>query len=250
MKQLIVLALLFACPASFAQNKSLYVAAKSGLSIREKPDPAATVIGKIPYGTKVSITYPEEAVKISTEGMEGEWVKVTYAGKSGFIVNSYLLSMPPPKTGTGTMKQYMAQISSPFGSRLVVKDGSFDQLEEGGSETIKQLYKNGAEWQEFHGYEYGGSAYLLPNLSLNEGFLLMRLIPEFKEYFSAADEFPTSTRTITKGETEYRITVDRETIGDYSNYKRISMEFEDGAFYSFEMYLLGGQLVIFIDSGV
>lgn len=250
MKKLIFLAFLFACLTSFSQNNPLYVAAKSGLSIREKPDPTAAVLGKIPYGARVTIAYPDESVKIVTEGMQGEWAKVTYNGKSGFIVNSYLFSVPPPKAGTKTMKEYLAQLSAPFGAKLVVKNGSFNQLEEGGSETIKQLYKNGAEWQEFHGYEYGGAAYLLPNFGFAQGFLLMRLIPEFDEYFKSTDEFPAVSKTVKKGDIEYRIKVESEQFGDFTDFKKISMEFEDGAFYNFEMYSLGGQLVIFIDSGV
>ena len=91
-----------------AQNK-WYVAAKNGLSIREKPDVKSTVIGKIPFATGVSIIYPDSVSNISVEGLTGAWAYVSHGGKSGFIINSYLLPEPSPKATVKTMKAYLQQ---------------------------------------------------------------------------------------------------------------------------------------------
>lgn len=77
----------------------------------------------------------------------------------------------------------------------MVKDGERQNIEEGGFELHKQLYKNGAEWHRFMGYEYGSDTWFLPDFSLENGFILMRLIPEFKEVFGEKEEFPTESRT-------------------------------------------------------
>ncbi|MEI9912555.1 MAG: hypothetical protein WDO71_24665 [Bacteroidota bacterium] len=84
------------------------------------------------------------------------------------------------------MQEYLTQLSAPFGSKLVVKTGS----EEMGTETHKQLYKNGSEWHEFQGYEYGSTTYFLPEFTLQQGFLLVRMIAEFSEAIDEKDEFP------------------------------------------------------------
>lgn len=236
----------------WAQGHSAFVSAKSGLSIREKPSVNAPVLGKIPYGTKVNILEAgEEMVPVITEGMHGYWEKVTYNNKTGYIVGAYLLPVPPPKLSlVKEMKDYFKQVYTPFGNKLVVKEGQRFTIEEGGSELQKQLYKNGAEWHRFMGYEYGSDSYFLPDFSIEQGFLLMRLIPEFSNLFGATDEFPAESRTYKKGEIEYRVKVEKEMLGDEPWYKRISIEYEDGAFYNVELFLLENQLVIFVGSGV
>jgi hypothetical protein len=249
MKPFILALLLGLSVFSFAQS-NLYVAAKSGLSMRDKPDAKATVIGKIPYGTRISVAYPEEIVNITTEGIVGAWGKVTYGGKTGYIVNAYLFPYAPPKATVKTMKEYLAQLSTPFGAKLVVRSGSMNNIEEGGWEIHKQLYKNGGEWHEMRGYEYGSNTYFIPEFNITQGFLLLRLIPEFSEVFGPQDEFPTKNKTVKKGEAEYDIKVETELLGDNTWYKKISVGYADGAVTSFEMYQVDNQLVIFMGSGV
>jgi len=235
-----------------AQNRSLWVAAKSGLSIREKPSTTAKVLDKIPYGTKITLlNTEEESVSIITEGLQGYWEKVNYNNKTGYIVSSYLLPLPPPKTGTvKSMDDYFKQVYTPFGSKLVIKEGQRENIEEGGYELHKQLYKNGAEWHQFMGYEYGSETWFLPDLTMQQGFILLRLIPEFKEIFGEKDEFPLADRTFKKGEREYSIKVEKEQYGDHPWIKKISIEYEDGAIYNFEMFQIDNQLVITLGAGV
>lgn len=245
----LLLAMLIASLASHSQE-NLYVAAKSGLSIREKPDVSAAVIGKIPYGTKITVTYPGEIVAITTEGIIGAWGKTTYAGKTGYIVNSYLFPSPPPKPAVKNMKDYLGQISQPFGTRLVVKSGVMNNPEEGGWEMRKQLYRNGAEWHEHLGYEYNSTAYFIPGFSIVQGFLLLRMIPEFREMWGEKDEFPTDSKVIKKGEIEYEIVVEKQPLGETIQYRKIRLEYASGGVVFFEMYQLDNQLVVFTGSGV
>jgi hypothetical protein len=230
-----------------AQDNARYVAAKTGLNIREKPDINAKVLDKIPYASKIILTETsEEAKKIISEGLTGYWRKVTYNNKTGYIIDSYLFPFAPPKAGLKTMKEYLLQLADPFGSELVTKGGN----EEVGYELHKQFYKNGAEHHQFQGYEYGSVTYFLPDLTMQEGFLLLRMLPEFSEVVGEKDVFPTSNKTFKKGETEYRIKVEKELISDVPWVKKISIEFEPAALYSFEMYQIDNQLVIFYGSGV
>ena len=253
MKKIFLPLLLVLSFAATAQHSgSMYVAAKTGLSIREKPDAGAKVLDKIPYGTKITLIQSEEEMKsIVTEGVLGYWQKVKYNNKTGYIIDSYLFPWAPPKlTTVKEMKNYLSQITVPFGSKLVVKSGNRYNLEEGGWEVHKQLYKNGAEWQRHIGYEYGSDVYFLPGFSLQQGFLLLRLIPEFKEVFGEKDVFPTEDKTFKKGENEYDIKVEKEMLGDNPWYKKIKVEYADGAIYMFEMYMIDNQLAIFFGSGV
>jgi hypothetical protein len=252
MKQILLLLLLAQALWAPAQPTAFYVAARTGLSIRETPDPAGKVLDKIPYGTKVVLLPQEEAKKtIVTEGMTGYWEKVTYNKKTGYIVGSYLFPLPPPSLArVKEMKQYLAQVATPFGAPLVLKPGKAINLEDGGYEQRKQLYKNGMEWHRFMGYEYFSDTYFLPEFGLEQGFLLLRLIPEFRELFGEKEEFPTESRTYKKDEREYRVEVEKEVFMEKPWFKRIRIEYDEGAVYMFEMFLLENQLVIFYGAGL
>jgi uncharacterized protein YgiM (DUF1202 family) len=249
MKWFLFLLLTATLNVSVAQDK-WYVAAKNGLSIRENPDVKSAVIGKIPYGTAITIAYPDSISSISVEGLMGAWAKVTYAGKQGFIINSYLLPEAPPKASVKTMKAYLAQLSIPAGTTLVVKRGNMNNIEEGGTETKKQLYKNGAEYHSVSGYEWHNDTYFLPDFTTKQGFILLRLLPEFSSVFAEGDSFPLKNATIKKKDIEYDIKVESEMIGEEKWIKRILIEFADGSINTFEMFQLGNQLVISFGGGV
>lgn len=240
------------CSALHAQNRTVYVAARSGLSLREQPSTAAKLLDKIPYGTKLSVTPIDTgSAEIITEGMTGYWEKTYWNGKSGYIVNAYVLPIAPPKTGNvSSMEDYFKQVFVPFGNKLVIKEGVGSDNEEDDLEKQKQLYKNGAEWHRLMAYEYGSDTWFLPKLSIQEGFLLMRLIPEFNEVFPENSSFPKENKTWKIGEREFMLKVEKETYGDNEWIKKISVEYEDGAVYTLEIFLLENDLVIFHSGGL
>lgn len=245
------LLLFFSAIASVASAQTKwYVAHKTGLNIREKSSTNTKVIGKIPYGTAITVSYPDSVRDIATEGMQGAWALVSYNGQRGFIVNSYLLPYPPPKASVKTMKEYLSQLSAPAGAPLTIKKGSMENIEEGGTETKKQLYKNGAEYHSVVGYEWNNDTYFLPDFTTQQGFVLLRLIPEFSSVFAADAIFPTKNTTFKKDDIEYDIKVESEDIGEQKWIKRITIEFADGSINTFEMFQLGAQLVISFGGGV
>ena len=251
MKRIVWVLLLIAPLIANAQTSSWFVAIKTGLNIREKPEIGAKVIDKIPYATKITLHNDDEAISvIKTEGMRGFWRKVTYNNKTGYIIDSYLFSVAPPKATVKSLKDYILQLSVPFGTKLVVKSGSMENIEEGGWEMHKQLYKNGAEWHHYMGYEYGSDTYFLPGFTRQQAFLLLRMIPEFEQVFNSKDEYPTANKTIKKGEIEYSIRVETEMMTEEPWIRRISVEYADGAVYNFELSLMDNQIVIFLGSGV
>lgn len=249
MKSLLLLLFIACSVICFAQDK-LYVSAKSGLSIRETPSTAGKVLGKIPYGAAVTTAYPDTAIDVSVEGMNGTWTKTTYNGLSGYIINSYLFPAPPPKATVKTMKDYLLQLSTPAGAPLVVKRGTMNNVEEGGTEIRKQLYKNGVEHHATTGYEWNHDAWFLPDFSIEQGFQLVRMLTDFEGLFKSADPFPNKTGKVKRGETEYDIKVEAEDIGPRKWVKRLRIEYEQGAYYDFEMFQIGNQLVISFGGGV
>jgi Bacterial SH3 domain len=251
MKKIVIL--LFVCCTALgvrAQTKTVYNAYKPGLSMRDKPGTQGTVLAKIPYGEKLTLVNPHtDTVAVINEGMTGYWNLVEYKGQKGYVVGIYLLDMAPPKSTVKTMQDYFAQLSPVAGPAVTAVTGKED--EEMHSRYKKQLYKNGCEYHEAHFYESGYNTYFIPGLNIQQGFILIRLIPEFKDVFSASDAYPSASKKIKltqPGEGEKEIKVIKEEGGSWIN--KITVGYEQGAVYEFELYELHGQLVISYGGGV
>lgn len=252
MKKILFLAAILVSATTLAQwPGDFYVAAKSGLSLREKQGAGSRLITTIPYGTKIKVSYPDESVSITLEGMTGSWAKTTYGGNTGYVADLYLLPWAVPAAATKTLKQYLAQVSPAAGAAVNVKNENPDLFEDGVTSMKKQIFRNGAEYHEEQFYESNNDSYFLPGFSMEQGFLLMRLIPEFVPVFDSKAPFPLESKKYQRNGKEYSLFVEKEILSDtYTIINRIKVEFEDGVFYTFEMFRLGGQLVISFGGGV
>jgi uncharacterized protein YgiM (DUF1202 family) len=237
--------------ASFSQY-SCYASAKAGLSMREQPSTNAKVLEKIPYGEKlVTVAGDNNPPAISTEGFNGFWWKVTYNNKTGYIVSSYVLPFPPPKAGVKTFADYFAQVSSAVAAPLVIKKSDPSLAEMGESTTTKQLFKNGMEWHKVESYENGSELYLIPDLTIEQCFLLIRLVGLYPDLISDKDVFPSKNSTIKNATGDKTIEVQREKYdGRTGPVNKIKISLAQGAITDLEIYMIDTQAVIFWSSGV
>lgn len=239
-----------------ADVQYFYVAYSTGVNIRKTASLKSELLGKIPYGTKLSIA-SENIFKDSSiivDGMKGNWALVTYQNKKGYILDCYLLTIPPPKKGTKTMKDYFTQITSSFGQQLISKNGTQSAITEGGLTIKKQLYKNGFEVHEVLGYEYNGNNYFIPDQSIESVFLILRQIEDFNVVFNEKEPLPTESKKVKK--TIAQESIDVEYIVEYERniepklVKKITANYSSGAYYSFEIFMIEGQVVVSFSSGV
>ena len=252
MKKIIVaLVISFFYSSAFSQF-TYYAAAKAGLSMREQPNTSAKVLEKIAYGEKL-ITMAEEgaSIAISTEGFNGYWWKVKYNNKTGYIVNSYVLPMPPPKATVKKLSDYFAQVSARAGNPVVIKKSDAALAETGELSLTKQLFKNGMEWHSTQGYEYGSDLYLLPDFTIEQCFLLVRLIGQYPDVVADKDPFPAKNTKIKNEIGDKSIEVERENYdGKPGPIKKIKISAAQGAVTEFEIFMLDTQAVIFWTAGV
>ncbi len=252
MKKISVSALFLFCSLFSFSQYTYYAAARSGLSMREQPGTAATVLEKIPYGEKlVTVTGDANQPAISTEGFSGFWWKVNYNGKTGYIVSSYVLPLPAPRAGTKTLADYFAQVSAKNGNPLEIKKSDLALNEMGESTLTKQLYKNGMEWHKSQGYEFGSDVYFLPDFTIEQCFLLLRLVGQYPDLVAEKDAFPLKNVVIKKDTGDKTIEVERERYGGGTGpVKRLKITHAQGALTEFEIYMLDTQAVISWSSGV
>jgi hypothetical protein len=251
MKKIVLLVFVFISANSFAQELNYYASAKAGLSMREQPNANAKVLEKIPYGSMlVTLSDTTKAIQITTEGFNGFWWKVKYNNKVGYIVSSYVLPFAPPKVGVKDMKQYFAQLSSAAGSPVVIKKGVAEM--EGDASTLKkQLYKNGMEWHEMQGYENAAHLFIIPDITVENAFLILRLLQLYPDLISEKDPLPTKNGTIKKQYGDHTIKIDKDIW--YENVgvlRELTIDCNEGAMTELKILRLDSQIIISWSSGV
>ena len=251
MKKMIFFLLLLTTLYGNAQEGMYYIAARNGLTLREQPNASSKPLTKIPYGEKVNIKQPsKEPHEYIAEGLSGYWVSVSYNGKTGYIVDNYLLPTPPPKPGVTNLQQYLQQISTTAGTPVEVKQ-VVPELDNITVSLKKQLFKNGAEYHLETGYESHAYSFFLPAYSLQQAFVLLRLLPEYKTAFDSSDALPDADTIIKRGAKEITVKVVKDDQGvGIDRVVRLKLSYEEGALYDIEVFELGNQVVVYINSGV
>jgi hypothetical protein len=223
--------------------------------MRKTPSLQAELIVKIPYGTKLRTDMSKKDTSfINVEGMYGYWVPVTYQNKNGWVLDCYLISLVPPKLGTKTMADYLEQISTKSGTSVTTKKGTLNTIMESGNVKTKQLYKNGAQQNNYKGYEYNSNTYFLPNTSMQEAFLVLRQLEEFKTIFNEKTDYPSASKKINKQIQKQNIVFDykitKEDYGFYQWVKKIEIEYHNEVLVNFEMFQLENDILILLSFSV
>lgn len=239
----------------FAQNSIRYVCYSTGLNIRKSASLQAAVVGKIPYGTKLTINLGKtDTVPVVVEGMTGFWTPVNYGSKKGWVLNCYLTQLKPPTKGTNTMEEYLAQISAPYGGKLIISNDVVTTIEAGGRRSAKQLFKNGAQHNSFSMYEYKSDTYMIPLISMQEAFIIIRQIQEFADFFTEKDAFPTTSKKWEKPINGLNASC-TQAIFNLGNDKtmpihKISMQMEHQSLQVLDIYTLEDEIIIFKSIGI
>jgi uncharacterized protein YgiM (DUF1202 family) len=256
MKQLLLVCVLVATSVmAAAQNTIGYVCYSTGLNMRKQPSIKAEVLGKIPYATKISYNAKKlDTVPVIVEGMTGYWLPVTHQGKKGYVLSCYLTTLKPPTKGTKNMEDYLLQISALHGGTLIVSNDVITTIEAGGRKSTKQLYKNGAQHNTFYMYEYSSDTYMIPKISMEEAFLLLRQIEEFSDFFTEKEEFPTKSKKWEKQINNAAIPATL-SIFNYDNDRnnrvnKITMQLDQGGLQVLDIYMLEDEIIIFKSFGV
>ena len=231
----------------------LYASLKRGLGLRDQPSSNGKVLEMIPYGQMINVL-PDgsKKISISLEGFSGVWQKVNYNNTTGYVVSSYLLPSPPPGESVKTFADYLAQITAPSGKEVVIKKGKIAFTGNGSIEK-KQLYKNGMRSDTWEFYEAGTETYTLPKFSIEQCFLLLRLLHEWTDAVGENDMFPSKNGA--SSDKQKNIKVQRGLInGKLGAINKINIsssdEYTGGGAYTLDIYILKNQAVISYSSGV
>jgi len=95
---------------SYKVGDRLYVLAKSGLNLREKPSKNGRFLQTASFGTTALVRQVTDK-EFDVEGISGFWVKVIADDREGYLFDGYLSTYPPPVSelpskSNPTLKQY------------------------------------------------------------------------------------------------------------------------------------------------
>ena len=93
LKMILAIGLVFNLAVVTAQQEEAYVAAESGLSLREQPDISAKMLSKLAYGEAIGILEKTDKKLVILDvgkKVSGEWVKVETRTHIGYVFDGYL----------------------------------------------------------------------------------------------------------------------------------------------------------------
>ncbi len=95
---------------SYKLGDKLYVLAKSGLNLRDKPSKNGRFLQTVSFGTQAQVRQITDK-EFEVDGIFGFWVKVIADDREGYLFDGYLSTYPPPVSelpskSSITLKQY------------------------------------------------------------------------------------------------------------------------------------------------
>lgn len=173
--------------AQTTTGDTLWNWAVSGLKLREKPGVQAKRIAGIPYGEKVRIMEDGVSATAHTQKtcaspatrdcytLKGKWVKVEYAGKTGFVFDVYLSRQPAqnlirskPGEGPSELERLQFYLKKNFGTVSADKRQDKD-----GIKYVDVLFNSNIRMQQrYYKTAFEEIDLNLPGWKFNEAYLL------------------------------------------------------------------------------
>ncbi len=116
-------------PKLKSETETLYVTAKSGLAMYEKPDSKSRKITTVPFKEKVDVIFQEDLTGRADiiDGRPGAWLRISYRKKEGYAFTGYLSEVEPDEKNP-LVGEYIMKVASLEGlpSRMILYgDGTF-----------------------------------------------------------------------------------------------------------------------------
>ena len=163
----------------YDSGDTLNCLAVSGLKIRTEPG-GNTVIGKVPYGGRVTVCSkpwgtPESNLGFTTEGIKGSWVKVKFGDIIGFVFDGFLSHLPTPSLQYSSLKDYAEGCFPRSGMKHTYRHTD-EGAPEGDTMEFFTYKGNYVIFEERFGYEAYSAILTIENTSAEECYLIARTL--------------------------------------------------------------------------
>lgn len=218
MKKILMLLIFFCNNAGATFNQTMYVALRGGLNVYENPSDTSNIINHLAYGEAVVIRLMQDSV-VYINGFKTRWVTINNGkGANGYIVEAYLLPIPPPSENAPDFKQYADQLSDAVAPSTIYEE--INDLEQN-LKDVKTLYKNGVVVTEHNNYEYLSESIIIPGITMQQAFIIAQNLGHVNEFLPLNGRFPKENIYTDEGNGNYRQIDLLFTNNIYINFKRL-----------------------------
>lgn len=192
MKTLLTFALLVCFNTVFAiggynVGDELFVHAPSGLKLRPAPN-SNDALATLPYGAKLKVVQNKSTANPKeVDGLKGYWAKVEFEGKQGFIFDGYLSFLPTPKAGCNNVKDYCKDFFTSTSKELLQSVSCDNEIMDENTINLYSYKGRQIVYTLNQGYEWGGETLSIENISIEEGYLLSKVL--FKADFDRSYDY-------------------------------------------------------------
>ena len=208
---LCTLALRLAAIGAYQPGDTVYVWAVSGLTLRESPSLRSAKLEVIPYGTALVLqnwsgqhdskveAMPKNKIgdtDIPALVLKGDFAQVSYKGKTGYLFDGYLSKLPvfrniPAKNQDAAHREdFTDWATRNFSLLQKTQKGA---VEYGNPFSIKWVFGNGI-LQDVWGEKDGNTRVLLPDVSMEEAFLLFNFMTDYMRIVPIESADPEESR--------------------------------------------------------
>ena len=161
---------------NYQANEALNVLTISGIKLREKP--GGTVLQSLPYGAKVvTLEAKNNNFPTHVEGISGSWVKVKFNDKIGYVFDGFLSRLPAPSLTDANLRAYAKREFKTLSDDLPLSFMEDSDLGATGSNVMFFEWNNQRlAYSNYFYYEGGSESICIPGISIEEGYLLMRIL--------------------------------------------------------------------------
>lgn len=180
MKHIFILAFLFS-NLVYSQfetlNKTRYIWAESGLSLRSEASADAQKLTVIPYGETVEFiedTYNVFTVQETKDfKYTDSWLKIKYKNFEGYAFGGYISKMPPPNKNEVSVEEYLNRTLKLLDKTVIQKYK--DCVEVADQSCISEYtlsFNKGVSYNSWQGEGGGTETLVIPNINLLQAFIL------------------------------------------------------------------------------
>lgn len=226
-------------------TEKLYVSSPQSLPLYKTMAVSTTPFTKLQYGDTVTMLFYQdkyERAHYTQYNVLAPWQKIAYKGDTLYTSSAYLLPYPPPKQQHENFEAYFNSISKLATAPVenIYPTSTIDQFS-----IKKMLYQNGYEIHYYQAYESLSHIYFLPNISIEQAYVLAQHFKEFdllKDLIFSVQYLSTTKEGTLKNGTHYVINT-KAFYGDDS-LDELRIEINTGGFFEYKFYYLYGSVVI------
>jgi len=176
---ILILIITFTLSSIYANHKPqqdpIKVIAFSGLKMHSNPSMNSKVLKVIPFGESIEVQERQQ-INQTVEWLDGEWLKINYEGRIGYVLDAFLTSLPIP-VNDYELSQHDADISFPLMSwvehnyNIVSKS---DTIENHNHYKIVQHFEDGILVSRKEGNHAFQVTVEIPGIRLGDAYNLTR----------------------------------------------------------------------------